>query len=108
MQIVNLTPHPLKFMLESGERVVAPSGAPARCVETAQPGEPLDGIPTVRKTFGSVEGLPEPAEGTIYVVSALAAQAAWVQGRTDVFCPGDPVRDADGHIIGCRGLCARP
>jgi hypothetical protein len=108
MRIVNLTPHPLNFKLESGERTVQPSGTLARCVENAAKAEPLDGIPVVKKTFGVVEGLPEPEAGTSYVVSALAAQAAWAQGRTDVFCPGDPVRDTDGKIIGCRGLCARP
>lgn len=108
MEIVNLTPHPLNLLIESGERKIPPSGSLARCVENATPAESLDGIPVVRKTFGEVEGLPSPAEGTVYVTSALAAQAAWAQGRTDVFCPGDPVRDADGKIIGCRGLCARP
>jgi len=108
MNIVNLTPHPLKLMLEAGERTVPPSGTLARCVENATKAEPLGDIPLVRKTFGEVEGLPEPAEGTVYVTSALAAQAAWAKGRLDVYCPGDPVRDADGRIIGCRGLCARP
>lgn len=65
-------------------------------------------LPLVAKRFGEVEGIPEPEPGTIYIVSALAAQAAWAVGRRDVVCPGDPVRDAEGRIIGAASLCVAP
>jgi hypothetical protein len=68
----------------------------------------VEGIRVVTKKFGDVEGLPQPKEGKSYVVSAITAQAAWANGRTDVFSVGDPVRDGEGKIIGCRSLCANP
>lgn len=90
-----------------------PEATSARCAEVAsRAGEiTADGfaIPVISKAFGELSGLPKPVEGTIYVVSALAAQAAWKAGRVDdVFCPGDPVRDAEGKIVGSRSLCASP
>ena len=114
MFLQNLTPHPLVFKTEEGgELTVQPAGFLARCEEFSSPtGEiTVDGvaIPVISKAFGEIEGLPNPVRGTIYVVSALAAQAAWRAGRVaDVFCPGDPIRDAEGKIVGCRSLCASP
>ena len=40
------------------------------------------GISTV--FYGEIENLPEPEEGTIYIVSALVLAAAKEKGRTDV------------------------
>lgn len=31
-----------------------------------------------------------------------------VAGRTDLAYPGEAIRDRDGKIVGCRGLCAGP
>jgi len=45
---------------------------------------------------------PEPQEGTIFIVSALTAQA--VPDRQDVFIVDDAVRDDQGRIIGARAL----
>ena len=50
-------------------------------------------------TYGEVENLPQPQEGTYYVVSALTAQAA--KGRTDLLVVGTTVRNAEGQIVGC-------
>jgi hypothetical protein len=61
-----------------------------------------DGLPLYQAEFGEVEGLPEPAEGVLYVVSMLVRQA--VPERTDVASPGELVRDEQGRVIGCRGL----
>jgi len=60
------------------------------------------------RRYGEVEGLPPPADDTTYIVSALAAQAAWAQERFDVVCPGDPVRDSAGAVIGAKSLCCAP
>jgi hypothetical protein len=64
----------------------------------------VDGIsvPVNQTRFGEVFGLPEPQPDTIYVVSALVAQA--VPDRSDVFVVDDTVRDEQGRIIGCRAL----
>jgi len=109
MKIVNLTPHPLNLMPEGPEGPVVtipPSGQVARCtvdrvqVDTVT----VDGIsiPVNQTRFGKVENLPEPQEGTIFIVSALTAQA--VPEREDVFITDDAVRDEQGRIIGCRAL----
>ena len=76
--------------------------ATARCKTVNSPAGDADGVPLSRVSYGTVEGLPEPAEGTLFVVSALVRSA--VPGRSDVASPGDLVRDAGGNVIGCRGL----
>lgn len=106
--LVNLTPHSITFVDALGNTVltVEPSGLVARCavdrvqVDTVT----VDGIsvPVNQTRFGKVENLPEPQEGTIYIVSALTAQA--VPEREDVFITDDAVRDEQGRIIGCRAL----
>ena len=128
-RLVNLTPHAINFILpyhievgqdEMGnphyvakERTysLAPSGTVARCkVERKEVDSifatDIDGwditIPITSAKFGEVEGLPEPEDGTVYIVSNLVAQA--VPHRDDVFFPDDVVRDENGNIIGCRAL----
>lgn len=104
MNIINCTPHEINLP----GRVIPSSGILPRASENRSDREPIDGIPVVAKTFGIIENLPDPVPDTIYVVSALAAQAAWANGRFDVYCPGDPVRDEAGKIIGCQALCCNP
>jgi hypothetical protein len=52
--------------------------------------------------------LPEPADNTLYIVSALVLTAAKAQGRTDVVAPatGHPecVRDEKGFIKSVPGF----
>ena len=109
MKIVNLTPHPLNLMPEGPEGPVVtipPSGQVARCtvdrvqVDTVT----VDGIAvSVNRTqFGEVTGLPDPQPDTIYIVSAMVAQA--VPERSDVFIVDNAVRDEQGRIIGARAL----
>lgn len=97
MKYINLTPHAV--VLRGWE--IAPTTPAIRCVEQRE----WEADVFVRKTFGEIENLPEYEVGTILIASALAAQAAWAIGRFDVVCPGDPVRDAEGRIIGCDSLC---
>lgn len=130
MKIVNLTPHTINFVDGEGRPLVTvePSGRVARVTaNTVTTGEvdvwadvfttihevllSLDGaetpaetvgIPITGTTYGKVEGLPDPEEGTIYVVSSLVASR--VPNRTDVFIPNESVRDNQGRIIGCKSL----
>jgi hypothetical protein len=108
MHLVNLTPHTVTV----AGLTIPPSGIVARCREVVEPrGEVATNgaiVPLVSKRFGEIENLPEPATDTLYIVSALAAQAAWATGRRDVVCPGDPVRDAEGRIVGAASLCVAP
>lgn len=115
MKLVNLTPHALNLhhpSVPGSVLMVPPSGTVARCREVVQPRGTIevDGytVTLVAKTFGQIENLPDPEDGVIYVTSALAAQAAWAIGRRDVVCPGDPVRDSDGRVVGATSLCVAP
>lgn len=58
--------------------------------------------------FGGVTGLPAPAEGVLYIVSAIVLTAAKAQGRTDCVAPatGHPLckRDDAGHIVSVPGF----
>jgi hypothetical protein len=109
-KLVNLTPHPLVIFTDRGQITVPPSGVVVRVREVTEDAGELvldDGtkVPLRRKFLSSeIDGLPEPQEGVVYVVSYLAAQVAWSQGRTDVMATGDPVRDAQGHIVGVKSL----
>ena len=99
----NLTPHTLNVRKADGTFLeLPPSGTVARrSVERVVVGE-VDGITVYATKFGHLEGLPEPDEDAIYIVSALAAQAC--AGRTDVLVPGEAIRDEAGRVIGCNGL----
>ena len=107
VHVANLTAHTLRVY--DGETVIAewPTTEPiARREEQRQPLPALHtsqgDVPVVGTTYGSVVDLPEPVEGTVYVVSRVLAEA--VRERTDVFFPAEEVRDSDGRIVGCRSF----
>ena len=109
MKVVNLTPHAITLMPEGPDGpmvTIPPSGQVARCaVDRVQVNTfTVDGItvPVNQTQFGAVTGLPVPQPDTIFVVSALVAQA--VPDRQDVFIVDDAVRDDQGRIIGARAL----
>lgn len=63
------------------------------------------GISTV--FYGEIENLPEPEEGTIYIVSAMVLAAAKEKGRTDVVAPatGHPdCKRENGFIVSVPGF----
>jgi hypothetical protein len=101
MRFVNLTPHALNIHTPSSVVTIAPSGEVARVATVSVEAAPVGGVPTVTTTFGEVAGLPDPEEGTVFIVSGMVASAA---PRGDVMSPGDLVRDASGRPIGCKGL----
>jgi hypothetical protein len=92
---------------EGQEVEIPPSGQQARVLPRQVRTGEVNGIPIVRTEFGEVEGLPEPEENTVYIVSTLVLQA--LKGsRADVVSPDtsptSAVRDANGKIIGVRGF----
>lgn len=101
MNLVNLTPHTINILTEGMVRSI-PSTGIARCATESALIYQVEGIPVNRTTYGKVEGLPEPSEGTVYIVSALVRMA--VPTRNDVVSPGDLVRDEKGQPIGCKNL----
>ncbi|NNG67530.1 hypothetical protein [Caldanaerobacter subterraneus] len=107
MKLVNLTPHEITLILEGGELHIPPSGTVARCTTNRVTVEEvhIDGlkIPINKTEFGEVENLPEPEEGTYFIVSAIVAQAMSGK-RSDLLIPDDAVRDEQGRIVGARAL----
>lgn len=129
MRLVNLTPHAITLIAEGfavfdnkskcyhmpdGLRPFVlmefPSEGIARCAvqDTDLPALDVEGtlVPCCGVTFGAIEGLPDPVDGTMYIVSAIVANAARAQGRRDVVVPARMVRDAEGKIIGCLAFAA--
>jgi len=106
MRIVNLTPHALNLVTDSGTVTIPPSGTVARVSVTRESAGTvtIDGVtvPLSRTKYGAVEGLPAPEPNTLFVVSAVVAAAA--RDRTDLVVPDDLVRDDQGRVVGARGL----
>jgi hypothetical protein len=105
IKITNLTPHQVTIIAEDGAIVAQfPSEGIARASQQAEKVGELNGIELVSMKFGEPEDLPDPVEGTYYVVSIITANAAQAVGRRtdDLLITADPVRDADGRIIGCK------
>ncbi len=103
-RLINLTPHPITVLDESQNVLLTvPSAGELRLPEQAVPaGEiEVDGvkIPVVLKSLSPAASLPPVVEGTFYIVSLAAAQAA---RRPDFLVPDQLVRDERGAVIGCR------
>jgi len=102
MNFVNLTPHTLNIIEEDGSVYTLPASGQVARVEVERTVDfVMDGIEVFSTVYGQVTGLPERQRDTAYIVSALVAQAA---KRSDVYSPGELVRNEAGQVIGCRGL----
>ena len=110
--MVNLTPHEIVVFDSSNNVVlrVPPSGLIARVTQNEVEIGSINGVPVYQTQYGSVEGLPEPQENTVYIVSLLVLQALKSQGvtRHDLVAPNtgpnSAVRDSQGRIIGVRSF----
>lgn len=98
MKIINLTPHTINLCGREIE-----SAGLARCESVVEKIAEIDGVKVNRRKFGAIYGLPEPQEDTIYIVSALVAQAVAGQ-RDDVFVVDETIRNEQGQIVGCNAL----
>ena len=88
MKIINLTAHSINVIL--GEQNIAyPSEGLARVKTEEKETEKINGIPVVKTVYTDVEGLPEPEENTVYLVSTLVLQALKANGvcRPDCLAP---------------------
>lgn len=117
--IINLTPHPITIVRdeprsEDGYHVIAQipgTDFPARCAENWEDRGHhafiggIEEIPLGAMTYGQVTGLPDPVEGTWYIVSQMVAAAA--PDRDDLVFPAQMMRNEVGQIIGCRALAQR-
>lgn len=106
--VLNLTPHDVNIMGAKGELLVTfpKSGMMARVAQSDKVVDTIivDGISidVYAPSYGAVQDLPEPVEGTIYLVSLKVKEAA--PDRLDLRVPYGAVRDAEGRIVGCKGL----
>ena len=97
-KLVNLTPHAIVV----AGITIPPSGQVARVTMRQWNMGLINGIPIVREIPDELVGLPEPTDGTLYIVSRVVAAAAGL--RDDILVPGNPVRDDQGKIIGVENL----
>lgn len=110
MKFINLTPHTLTVVDDSGNTIlsVAPSGTVARVTTQQTVVGNVGGVDVVRTVFGDVDGLPDPQTNTVYIVSTLVLQALKANGvvRDDVVAPdtspASVVRDDAGTIVGVK------
>ena len=101
---INLTPHQID---EQKSGLSIPSTGIARIKVASKLVTIVDGVDIYYSDYiGQLEGLPEPVEGVIYIVSALALNAVPAE-RNDVVAPGDAVRDGSNRVIGCKGFRCR-
>ena len=112
--LINLTPHDIRIRTcsstvaepDPSDLVLSSTGS-ARVGTRSTAMEPRDGVPVIRTEYTAVEGLPEPAEGTTYIVSLLVCQA--LPMRRDLVGPATgpsdgTIRDAQGRIYAVRAL----
>jgi len=110
-EALNVTPHTVGFFDEEATPLLeVPSTGLARVsARTSVVGHlRINGvlIPQTHTEYGEIEGLPEPQEGRIIIVSGMIVSALAQQGihRADLFVPGMQLRDEQGRVIGCRSL----
>ncbi len=101
MPFINLTPHDIN---EVTTGLTIPSKGVARVRSATRIVGIVDNINIYQSVFdGTIENLPDPVPGTIYIVSALALNAVPAY-RTDVVAPGNLIRNEQGQAIGCQGF----
>lgn len=115
MKFMNLTPHTLTI---EGVGNLPPSGITARVTHERTPCTPIKtdtgSVRIIQQDYGPVQNIPDPQEGTVYIVSAVVVSAILAGddqemrnrlGR-DVFAPDtgpDAVR-SHGQVTMVRGL----
>ena len=111
----NFTPHTVNIYDADGKNIILSipvetdtDGKPVsiRVSEITEPADPINGIPTVTKSYGECIGLPPYEPGVILIVSVIVLQADTERQRSDLICPDtgteSAVRDAKGIILGVR------
>jgi len=104
-KILNYTLHDISIITNKGV-IQIPRHGTARCSTTRKLIEYLEvegtRVPVNKTVFGVIAGLPEETEGTILIVSAIAANSLR-KTRNDIYVVDEPVR-SNGIIVGCKAL----
>lgn len=109
MNFINTTPHTVNIFNAAGEQVAvipASKEIQARLTVSRELVKVENGVEIYKATFGEPSPLPPEVEGAGYIVSALYASGLRAHGdkRTDIFVPGEPLRNEAKQIVGCVGL----
>lgn len=104
MKIINCTPHDVCLIRKNGTKEVfkASGIVPRVNMEIINTDDEM----FVKKIIGSVEGLPEPKNDTLYIVSAMVFDSS---DRSDLIAPNtnNAIRDDLGHIVGVPNFIAK-
>ena len=103
MAFVNLTPHVINVVLESGETFTfLPSGKVARVSTSEVAVAPINGVPCVVRTLGSVD-IPELKDDEQGIVSTMVLDAAVAQNHpmlSRLFVPDSgPTAVREGGLV---------
>ena len=103
--VINLTPHDVSVMCGDTMKRLPPSGRVVRTTMNCEPCGEVDGMPVVLCHEGEPRGMPEPKEGTVYIVSSVVAKSL---KRRDVLSPDTSddgvIRDGGGRIMAVKRL----
>ena len=103
-KFINLTPHEVVLQKRDGTFESIPSSGVARISTYFKVERLVRGIPVGKTVTGEITGLPDPAEDTLYIVSALLVKE--VPERTDLVAPFDQVRNEKGLVQYGKALTA--
>ena len=103
VKVINLTPHAIVVESEGKRKVYEPSGSVVRMSTEATKVAEVDGFDIVKNVITG-SNLPDPVEGTYYLVSAMVLAA--FPNRIDLLAPdtNNAVRNEKGHIISVPGF----
>ena len=104
--IFNLTPHPITIDNGTPKVTYQPMEVkelPRVNMKTTRQDE-VNGIPFRKIKLSTIAHLPEYEDGTLYIVSAMVAQAA--PHRSDLICPDTEYanRNEKGFIVSVKGF----
>ncbi len=101
-RIRNFTSEEVFVHLPGHDVVLYPSEGIARVQESVNIEQiNAQGVHLVRTVYGRVNGLPEPVEGVLIIVSPSVKTAA---ARNDLVIPTDLVEGEEPGAINCRAL----
>lgn len=109
MNFVNLTSHPITI---EGLGTIKPSGVVTRVALNRTPGPSIGAVRVIKQSFGAVESLPDPKQGTIYLVAPIVLSAIKDSAEhrhrvgCDVFAPdtGPDAIKVNGRVASVRGI----
>ena len=116
MKLINLCPHPVRFLFEGGnftqlDRCENPARVSKEIEFHNNVETPFGDVPCFTHIHGEVENMPPPKKGVLYIIPRMVSDA--VPERRDIAIPDNIVREKDPEtgkvfIKGCKSLAVRP